>query len=115
MQLMDTVPSRKLAKQVLRLLKGVKGVTQVEELQAHRFGPNIVINLTIGINGNLTVAQGDSIATGVEELIYNSIPNVMHVHIHYHPADKKHENMSVDEILTEARHHFSPRQTEYYD
>jgi cation diffusion facilitator family transporter len=115
MQLMDTVPSRKLAKQILRLLKDVKGVRQLEELQAHRFGPNIVINLTIGIDGNLTVIQGDQIATSVEDMIYNSIPNVMRVHIHYHPADKQHENMTVDQILNESRHHLSPRQTEYYD
>jgi len=114
-QLMDAVPSRKLAKQVLRLLKNVKGVRQLEELQAHRFGPSIVINLTIGIDGNLTVIQGDQIATDVEDMIYDSIPNVMRVHIHYHPADKQHENMTIDEILTEARHHLSPRQTEYYD
>ncbi len=113
--LMDTVPSRKLAKQVLRLLKNVNGVRQLEELQAHRFGPSIVINLTIGIDGTLSVAQGDRIATSVEDMIYNSIPNILHVHVHYHPADKKHENMTVDQILDEARQHLSPRQTEYYD
>ena len=114
-QLMDTVPSRKLAKQILKLLKNVKGVRQLEELQAHRFGPNIVINLTIGIEGTLTVAQGDGIATSVEEMIYNSIPNVMRVHIHYHPADKQHENLTVDEILTEGRQHSTPHQTQFYD
>jgi cation diffusion facilitator family transporter len=115
MQLMDTVPSRKLAKQILRLLKGIKGVSQLEELQAHRFGPHIVINLTIGIDGTMSVAQGDRIATSVEDMIYNSIPNVLRVHVHYHPADKQHENMTIDEILTEARQHLSPHQTEYYD
>jgi cation diffusion facilitator family transporter len=115
MQLMDTVPSRKLAKQILRLLKGVKGVSQVEELQAHRFGPHIVINLTIGIDGTLPVIEGDRIATSVEDMIYNSIPNVMRVHVHYHPADRQHENMTIDEILTEARQHLSPHGTEYYD
>jgi cation diffusion facilitator family transporter len=115
MQLMDTVPSRKLAKQVLKMLKTVEGVRQLEELQAHRFGPNFVINLTIGIEGTLTVAQGDKIATSVENMIYDSIPNVMRVHIHYHPADKQYENMTVDQILNEGRQHLSPRQTEYYD
>jgi divalent metal cation (Fe/Co/Zn/Cd) transporter len=63
----------------------------------------------------LTVAQGDRIATSVEEMIYNSIPNVMRVHIHYHPADKQHENLTVDEILTEGRQHSTPHQTQYYD
>jgi cation diffusion facilitator family transporter len=113
--LMDTVPSRKLAKQVLGLLKNVKGVRQLEELQAHRFGPSIVINLTIGIDGTMSVAQGDRIATSVEDMIYNSIPNILHVHVHYHPADKQHENMTIDQILNESRQHLSPHQTEYYD
>lgn len=114
-ELMDAVPSRQIAKQVLNLLKDVNGVKQLEELQAHRFGPHLVINLTIGINGSMTVKQGDAIATSVEESIYNSIPNVLRVHVHYHPADKAHENMTVDEILAEGRQHLSPHYPEYYE
>jgi cation diffusion facilitator family transporter len=113
--LMDAVPSEALAGQILDLLKKVKGVKQLEELQAHRFGTNIVVNLTIGIEGSLTVIQGDGIATGVEEMIYRSIPSVLRVHVHYHPADKNHENMTIDEILTEGRQHISPYQPQYYD
>ena len=115
MQLMDTVPSRRLVKQIRALLKGIKGVLQLEELQAHRFGPHIVVNLTIGIDGNLSVTQGDKIATSVENMIYNSIPNVLRVHVHYHPADKARENMSIDDILNESRQHLSPYQPEYYE
>jgi divalent metal cation (Fe/Co/Zn/Cd) transporter len=114
-ELMDTVPSRQLAKQVLKLLKNVKGVQQLEEVQAHRFGPHLVVNLTIGIEGSLSVTQGDKIATSVEECIYNSIPNILRVHVHYHPADKQHENMTIDEILSEGRQHLSPYQPQYYD
>jgi cation diffusion facilitator family transporter len=114
-ELMDAVPSRQLTKQVLKLLKNLKGVKQLEELQAHRFGPNLVSNLTIGIDGSLSVSHGDAIATAVEETIYNSIANVLRVHVHYHPADKQHENMTVDEILSEGRHHLSPYQPQYYE
>jgi cation diffusion facilitator family transporter len=113
--LMDAVPSEALAGQILDLLKKVKGVKQLEELQAHRFGTNIVVNLTIGIEGSLTVIQGDGIATSVEEMIYRSIPSVLRVHVHYHPADKNHENMTIDEILIEGRQHISPYQPQYYD
>ena len=113
--LMDAVPSRQLTKQVLKLLKELKGVKQLEELQAHRFGPHLVINVTIGIDGNLSVSHGDAIATAVEEAVYNSIPSVLRVHVHYHPADKQHENMTVDEILSEGRHHLSPYQPQYYE
>lgn len=112
--LMDAVPSRKLAAQTLALIKTIGDVKQVEELQAHRFGPHIVMNLTIGIDEMLTVKQGDRIATSVEETIYGSIPSVLRVHVHYHPATEKHENMSIDEILSEGRQHVSPYQPEYY-
>lgn len=114
-ELMDAVPSRQLAKQVQDLLKNMQGVQQLEELQAHRFGPHIVMNLTIGIDGYLTVIQGDRIATEVEKIIYNTIPSVLRVHVHYHPADRKHANMTVDEILSEGRQHTSPYQPQYYD
>ena len=112
-QLMDAVPSRELTRQVLSLLKDLKEVRQLEELQAHRFGPHVVLNLTIGIEEGLTVGQGDTIATRVEKLIYDSFPNVLRVHVHYHPADKQHENMTIDQILSEGRKHISPYQAEF--
>lgn len=113
--LMDAVPSRELAEQVAARLRTVSGVQQLEELQAHRFGPHIVVNLTIGIDGSLTVHAGDAIATEVERLICESITNVLRVHVHYHPADKEHENMTIDAILEEGRSHLSPYQPEHYD
>jgi cation diffusion facilitator family transporter len=114
-ELMDAVPSREIAERVASLLHGVDGVTQLEEVQAHRFGPHVVVNLTIGIGGFLTVTEGDAIATHVEKLICESLSNVLRVHVHYHPADKAHENMTIEQILEEGRKHLSPYQPEYYD
>jgi cation diffusion facilitator family transporter len=106
-ELMDAVPSRELALQISDLIRHVRGVQQLEECQAHRFGPHLVVNLTIGIDGSLTVRQGDRIASEVEQLIYEKIPNMRHVHVHYHPADKAHKNMTIDEMLAETRKHVS--------
>lgn len=110
-ELMDAVPSKELAQQISTLIKNVRGVQQLEELQAHRFGPHLVVNLTIGIKGSLTVRQGDQIATRVESLIYESIPNIRHIHVHYHPAENERQNMSIDEILAETRKHVSAHET----
>jgi cation diffusion facilitator family transporter len=112
-ELMAAVPSRKLARQISNLIKNVDEVQQLEELQAHRFGPHLVINLTIGINGFLTVKQGDQIATKVESLIYESIPNIRHIHIHYHPAEAARKDMSIDDILAETRKHVSAHESYY--
>ena len=113
--LMDAVPSKELAEQIVNLLQDLKGVKQLEEMQAHRFGPHIALNLTIGIDGNLTVIEGDAIATRVEELIYKSLPNVMRVHIHYHPTINQNERMTVADILANSQQHVSPYPPEYFE
>jgi cation diffusion facilitator family transporter len=84
--LMDAVPSQQLEAQIRKLLQGVPEVKQVEEVHAHRFGPYLVINLTIGIDGALSVKAGDEIASQVERVLHANIEFLGRVHIHYHPA-----------------------------
>jgi divalent metal cation (Fe/Co/Zn/Cd) transporter len=100
---MGILPHRELAEQIWNLLQNVQGVRQLEEVQAHRFGPHIIVNLTIGIDGDMTVSEGHSIACRVENALSREIPNVSRVHVHYHPAEKQCENMTLDEILEEPR------------
>jgi cation diffusion facilitator family transporter len=84
--LMDAVPSRALARQINSLLATVPEVERIEEVHAHRFGPYLVVNLTIGVDGDLSVAAGDCIATQVENLIYQNMDLVRRVYVHYHPV-----------------------------
>jgi cation diffusion facilitator family transporter len=84
-ELMDTVPGDELATQVQELLADVPGVMCVEEVYAHRFGPYLVMNVTVGIDGSLSVAAGDSIACAVEQRLYDRIELLRRVHVHYHP------------------------------
>jgi cation diffusion facilitator family transporter len=86
-ELMDTVPSRALAEQVQEIVYLVPGVRQVEEVHAHRFGPYLVLNVTIGIDGYIPVVEGDDISTRVEKVLEDSIDLVQKVYVHYHPAD----------------------------
>lgn len=83
--LMDAVPSRALVRQITALLADVPEVKSLEEVHAHRFGPYLVVNLTIGVDGDLSVAAGDCISTEVENLIYRSVDLVRRVYVHYHP------------------------------
>lgn len=86
--LMDAVPSRQLHEQVNRILADVPGVLGVEETLAHRFGPYLVLNLTILVDGVLTVAEGDRIASEVESRLQDEIDLLRRVHVHYHPAQR---------------------------
>lgn len=84
-ELMDTVPGEALDRQIHEIAGAVPGVLTVEDLGAHRFGPYFVVNITIGISGNLTVAEGDRIATEVEQRLYRGIGMLRRVYVHYHP------------------------------
>jgi cation diffusion facilitator family transporter len=84
--LMDAVPSKELEEEACRVLKDVPGVKAVEEVQAHRFGPYLVMHITVGLDGSITVAEGDRIATEVEHLLCTRIGLVQRAYVHYHPA-----------------------------
>ncbi len=114
-ELMDAVPSKELAEQISGILQAISGVEQLHEVQAHRFGPHSVINVTIGINGNLTVIEGDKIANTVEEILCQCIPNLRRVHVHYHPSDHDHQGMTIDQILSESRKLTVEHLPQYYD
>lgn len=84
--LMDTVPGQALAKQISELLSPIPGVRQIEEVHAHRFGPYLVVNVTIGVDGSLSVTEGDKIAILVERTLIEQVEFMRRVHVHYHPA-----------------------------
>ncbi|MEA3339643.1 MAG: cation diffusion facilitator family transporter [Chloroflexota bacterium] len=84
--LMDTLPGKTLARQITGLLDPIPGVQRIEEIRAHRFGPYLVANVTIGVNGSLSVAEGDGIATQVEHTLIEQIEYMRRVHVHYHPT-----------------------------
>jgi cation diffusion facilitator family transporter len=84
--LMDTVPGKELEHKIIHLLSDVSAIQQIEEIQAHRFGPYLVINITIGVDGGMSVTRGDQIATQVEHILSREIDLLQRVHVHYHPV-----------------------------
>ena len=84
--LMDTIPGGELNEQVRAVLADVPGIAAVEEVLAHRFGPYLVINITIAVKGSLSVAEGDRIATLAERTLTGHVQMLQRVHVHYHPV-----------------------------
>jgi cation diffusion facilitator family transporter len=94
-ELMDTVPAETLASRITYLVQEVPGVKQIEEIHAHRFGPYLVVNVTIGIDGNISVAKGDAIASQVEKVLYQDIELLRRVYVHYHPVRARVEEPNL--------------------
>jgi cation diffusion facilitator family transporter len=85
-ELMDTVPGDELDKQIRSVISPMTDVLQIEEINAHRFGPYLVVNITIGVDGAMSVANGDKIATRMEDTLCSEIQLLQRVYVHYHPA-----------------------------
>lgn len=88
-ELMDTVPGQSLNQQVTEILYGIPGIRRVEEIHAHRFGPYMAMNITIGVDGTASVWEGDRIATLAEKRLRDAIEFLQVVHIHYHPDSQR--------------------------
>lgn len=84
--LMDNVPSEELAREIYTLLEELSEVEAIEDIHAHRFGPYLVVNLTVCIDGNMSVRQGDRIADVVEGRLLAGIEMLRKVYVHYHPV-----------------------------
>jgi divalent metal cation (Fe/Co/Zn/Cd) transporter len=84
--LMDTVPGRELEREIRASLEGISGLLAIEEVHAHRFGPWLVANLTIGVDGGISVRDGHRIATEVEQRLLSQVEFMRRVYVHYHPV-----------------------------
>jgi cation diffusion facilitator family transporter len=94
--LMNTLPGKKLTEEIRNKLAKLDEVLDVEEIHGHRFGLYMVANITIGVSPDLTVAEGDRIATRVENLLIDEIDFMRRVFVHYHPARVKTKSSSLN-------------------
>jgi cation diffusion facilitator family transporter len=91
--LMNTLPGKKLTAEIRNKLDELDEVLDVEEIHGHRFGLYMVVNITIGVSPDLTVSEGDRIATRVEKLLVEKIDSIRRVFVHYHPVQNADEQV----------------------
>lgn len=84
--LMDTLPGNALSERLYALTLDVPGVRGVESIQAHRFGPYFIVNLTISVEGAASVHEGHAIASAVEDRLLAQVEYLRRVYVHYQPA-----------------------------
>jgi cation diffusion facilitator family transporter len=84
--LTDAVPGEILDRQARDLLRDLPGLVSVEEVLAHRFGPYIVLYITVSVDGAIPVSEGHRIASQIEHALGKGIALVRRVYVHYQPA-----------------------------
>ncbi len=89
--LMEILPDKKVGRRIRELVAEVDGVDQAEQIDVHRIGHYMLVSVTIGIDGSLTVAAGDEIASCVEQVLYGNVEYLRHVSVHYHPTRRRED------------------------
>ncbi len=100
--LMDTLPGQHLSRQIEKLLQAVHGVEIIEDIHGHRFGQYLVLNITVGVDPDITVAEGDRIATQVETTLMEQIDFMRRVFVHFHPTRDLRKKSGIAPIVAAA-------------
>ncbi|MBI9032121.1 cation transporter [bacterium] len=87
--LMDAMPDDDFAKKVEELVLKHSQVHRITHIGVHKYGPSFVLNMTIEVDSQLTVAQGDVICDELEEKLLQEFPDSLKkTNIHYHPKTR---------------------------
>jgi cation diffusion facilitator family transporter len=85
--LMDTLPGKKLKTDIAEHVENIKEVKELEEVHVNKFGPYMVTNIKIGVDSKISVAEGDRIATEVEDVLLDQVEFMRRVYVHDHPVN----------------------------
>jgi len=89
-ELMDSMPDEEFSSHLRKEALAVNGVLRIDDLGIHRFGPYYTVDMTIAVDGSISVDEGHAISHCVENRlldIYHS--GLRNVYIHYHPLAPK--------------------------
>lgn len=86
-ELMDSIPDDDFHREVREIAMSVEGVEQVDDLGVHRFGPYYTIDMTICVDGEISVEAGNRLSHTVEDkLLEHYQGSLRKVMIHFHPS-----------------------------
>ncbi len=85
--LIDTIPSKVFTSEITEIARSVEGIFRVTDIGVHRFGTHFILNLTIEVNGAISVELGHSLAEKLEKKLFENYKDTLRkVNIHYHPV-----------------------------
>jgi cation diffusion facilitator family transporter len=96
--LINVVPDDNLAATIKNIALDCNGIEVVEKIRTHRFGPYIVANITIGVDGDISVAAGDKIADLLEKKLLHLVDGLVEISIHYHPRPRGSNSSCAEKL-----------------
>lgn len=86
-EVVDTAPSQEVLARLQEEALSVPGVKEVHDIKARHFGPEILVEIHIVVDPDLTVREGHEIATAVECHLVAQLEEVSRVITHIDPDE----------------------------
>lgn len=87
-ELMDRIPGRKIIEEITEIAEGVEGVEHVDGIRARRSGQNILVDLRLDVDPEVSVAEGHAVASSVKREVLSRVVRVSDVMIHINPHEE---------------------------
>ena len=84
-ELMDGAPSQSVIDGIKKIVLMNKSVREIKDVKVRKMGLDLMIDMTIGVDKNLTVEKGHFITDVIREDILKKIPTAKDVFIHVEP------------------------------
>lgn len=86
-EFIDTAPDKEVLDHISRCAYKVQGVHDVHDVRARTSGGNIIIEIHVTVDGEMTVREGHDVAKAVEQCLLEEVPNLAKALVHVDPAD----------------------------
>lgn len=88
--LVDSSTDAETVARIRQLLADIDGIEEVSGLKTRVFGASAYADVTIKVDGTMTVEEGHDIATLAHNKIEANLPKIKHIMVHIEPMDQDH-------------------------
>lgn len=88
--LVDSSTDAETVARIQQLLTDMDGIEEVSGLKTRVFGASAYADVTIKVDGAMTVEEGHDIATLAHNKIEANLPKIKHIMVHIEPMDQDH-------------------------
>ncbi len=88
-ELMDAAPPKGMVRKIEKIVMTTEGVLETKKVMVRKYGIELFLEVTIGVDKNKTVQEGHFITTKVEKNLCGKMTSIEDVVVHVEPAKRE--------------------------
>ncbi|AEE95713.1 cation diffusion facilitator family transporter [Mahella australiensis] len=84
-ELLDSSAGSDVVDKIKQVVLSVSDVVHIDDIKTRQYGSTLMVDISISVNEDMTVAQGHDVAEEVKASIMKAVPEVKDVQVHVEP------------------------------